>query len=130
MDQKKESTLNVLRQQHTEGAVERWQLMVLEKLVESDFAIDHVGTMVDEFGCKFGYIFLKSAYLAEPGSKLLAGVFTTRISGDGRTFLHYASEQFEGGGVLGEEEKEMCLRNIEAAGILRLNERISQRAEH
>lgn len=129
-DSEKESALNMLRQQIIEGAVERYQLMVLEKMVESDFTIDHVGTMVDELGCEIGYIFLKSAYLAEPGGQLLTGIFVTRISGDSRAFLHYARQQLEGGGVLSEEEKKVCLRNIEAACILREEERVGQRPEH
>lgn len=130
MNQAKESALDMLRQQRAEGAAERWQLMALEKMVKSDFTIDHVGTMVDELGCEIGYIFLKSAYLAEPSGQLLAGVFVTRISGDSRDFLHYARQQLEGSSVLSEEEKKVCLRNIEAACVLRKNERIGQRSEH
>ena len=130
MSELKEKVLAALREQRCEGAIQRLELRVLEMMVESEFASDHVGTLVDERGVQFGYIFLQSAYFPELSGELFSGIFVTRIFGSDASFLGYARQQLEHVAVLDEEQKKVCLCNIEAAAVLRTGKGIGERLEH
>lgn len=126
----KEKVLTLLRQQQGKDAIERLEMKVLKMMVESEFASDHVGTMVDELGVQFGYIFLQSAYFPELSGELFSGIFVTRIFGSDASFLGYARQQLEHVAVLDEEQKKVCLRNIQTAAVLRMDKGVGEGLEH
>lgn len=127
---RKQKVLDRLRQQQGKDEMEKLQLQVLEKVIESGFSSNAIGTMVDQFGVKFGYIFLQSAYFPELSGELLTGVLVMRLQETEAGFVKYARKQLEHVEVLDEEQKEVCLSNIEAAMILRENESIRKGLEH
>ena len=102
--------------------MEARQRDVLARLIESEFSGELFGTMIDEDGGAFGYVFAKGAYLPELSGGLLSGILVTRLTGDETVFRAYLRHQPEGVMVLDEEEKELCLHNIETALVLRERE--------
>lgn len=122
MQSRTEQILERLRRWPCRDEIEVRQRDVLARQIESEFAGELCGTMADEDGSTIGYVIAKSAYLPKLSGSPLSGVFVTRLTWNEAVFRAYLRQQPKRIIVLDEEEKELCLHNIEAALVLGENQ--------
>ena len=116
MDQRtKQKILTKLRQQPCEDSIEAVQRLVLERMVESDLALDLIGTIVDESGSVFFYSMCKAAFLSEFFDGELTGILVSRTFAEEPTTGLYIAHKLNRGCVLSEEEKQLFLKRLEKA---------------
>lgn len=127
--QKIKSVLAALRNRHCEDGIEKIQKMMLEKLVESEFSIDLIGTVTDEVGKPIVYIFSKEALLSEFFGGKMSCVMVYRTERiDAATRLYFA-HQLKRIGKLSEDEKELALNRIVNALLIGENERVGNHTQ-
>ena len=110
-----EKILAALRETPCEDDIQRLQKQVLVKLIESGFTTKLAGTETDEVFGLFAYMILKGAMLLEIGSSPIEGILILRMTGPDAMMDAYLVHQLECLGVFSDDEKELCLDNIEKA---------------
>ena len=110
---RKEKILADLMAQKCENRNEEMSKRVLTKLIESDFGIDLAGTETDETGSLFGYVIHKPTMLEKFSGGLFVGILVFPLQVSDSITLAYIGEQLERIEVFGDDEKELCLNNIE-----------------
>lgn len=114
---KKEKILADLMAQKCKNRNEKMSKRILTKLIESDFGIDLAGTEADEAGGLFGYVIHKPTMLEEFGGGLFVGILVFPLEVSDSVTLTYMREQFECVEIFNDDEKELCLNNVEQALI-------------
>lgn len=112
---RREKVLAKLLEQKSENQIERISNLVLVKLIESDFGIDLAGAITDETGSLFGYVIHKPTMLKEFDSGIFAGILVFCLEVSDTVSAAYLGGKLESLKVFNEDEKELCLNNIEQA---------------
>ena len=109
---KKERILAELRKRPREEGIAGIQQKLVERLIESDFTLDLIGTEVDERGSLFMYCFSKTAILAEDFSCDPSCVLVSRIFGFTSVLRAYMLSELERIAKISEDEKELVLDRL------------------
>ena len=108
----KERALALLRERQCESQWEKDARLVLTRLVESELALDLVGTVTDEVGQLIMYIVNKKALLSEFCGGVFSYLVITRVERVDRALGLYMAHQKERAGAFLKEELELGYEHI------------------